>query len=405
MLYPSRSELPDHVPSGRVLDYDSFQVDAPDGDFAAAMVRLRDSGVPDLFWTQRNGGHWVATDAAFIRQILEDAETFSSKAMRVPKEANPTPPIIPLMIDPPDHAVYRRLISTSMTPSEVKKLALRAREICVGVIDQLEPRGECEFVADFAQKMPIAVFMGMLDLPDEDKPVIMAFVDRIVRPDAPETRMQGFADMGAYTMAKVRERKARPGSDLISKLARSGFGDRPLRDDELQGLMSVLMLAGLDTVASMLTFITRFLATSPHHRVQLRERPDLLTNAIEEFLRRMAMVNLTRELVRDTQLGGVLLKAGDLIVAPTALANFPQDGSNWLEVDFERPRHLHATFGAGAHYCMGSSLARAEIRVFLEEWLKRIPDFAIAEGAVLEVKAGAAVMMPRLPLVWKPRNS
>ncbi len=404
MLYPDRTDIPDHVPSGRVVDYDTFHVDAPDGDFAAAMVRLRESGVPDLFWTQRNGGHWVATKGDHVRRILEDAESFSSRAMRVPKQANPVPPIIPLMIDPPDHAHYRRLLSRAMTPGAVKRLTDRARTLSIGLIDDLEPRGACEFVADFAQQMPIAIFMGMLDLPARDRPVIMGIVDRIIRPDVPETRIQGFADLADYTMAKVRERRAGSGDDLVSDLARARIDGRALRDDELQGLMSVLLLAGLDTVASMLTFITRFLAHSPGHRHELRTRPAIMTQAIEEFLRRMAMVNLTREVTRDVVLGEVLLKQGDLIVAPTALCNFPENGDDWLAVDFGRPRIQHATFGAGAHYCMGSSLARAEIRIFLEEWLARIPDFAIAEGAKLEVRVGAAAMMPTLPLVWMPQR-
>lgn len=402
MLYPSRTDIPDHVPPDLIVDYDTFSVDAPDGDFAAAMVRLRDSGVPELFWTPRNGGHWVATKGAHVRQILEDAATFSSRAMRVPKQANPAVPIIPLMIDPPDHAHYRRLLSRAMTPGAVKLLADRARALSIGLIEELQPKGQCEFVADFAQQMPIAIFMGMLDLPARDRPVIMAIVDRIIRPDVPETRHRGFADLAGYTMAKVCERRAAPADDLVSDLARASFDGRPLRDDELQGLMAVLMLAGLDTVASMLTFITRHLALHPERRAELRARPGIMTAAIEEFLRRMAMVNLTRELACDTALGGVALRQGDLIVAPTALGNFPEDGGDWLAVDFDRPRMVHATFGAGAHYCMGSSLARAEIRIFLEEWLKRIPDFAIAEGASLEVKVGATAMMPSLPLVWTP---
>ena len=404
MLYPSRLDVPVHVPTQLIADYDTFTVDAPDGDFAAAMVRLRVSGVPELFWTQRNGGHWVATDGEHIRRILEDADTFSSRAMRVPKQANPAVPIIPLMIDPPDHAHYRRLLSRAMTPGAVKLLADNARTLSIGLIEELEPRGTCEFVADFAQQMPIAVFMSMLDLPAQDRPVIMAIVDRIIRPDVPETRIQGFADLADYTMAKVRERRAAPGRDLISDLSAATINGRPLRSDELQGLMSVLMLAGLDTVASMLTFITRFLALNPGHRADLRNRPGIMIQAIEEFLRRMAMVNLTREVARDTMLGEVQLKQGDLIVVPTALCNFPEDGGDWLAVNFDRPRIVHATFGAGAHYCMGSSLARAEIRIFLEEWLTRIPDFAIAAGASLEVKVGAAAMMPSLPLVWTPRS-
>lgn len=405
-LYPTREDVPPHVAASRVMDYDVFRSAAPDGDFAASMVRLRDSGVPDLFWTKRNGGHWVATDEAIIRQILEDSPRFSNRAMRVPKEANPAPPMIPLMIDAPAHGLYRRLILPALTPAKVRLLEARARDLSIGLIEEIAPRGHCEFVADFAHHMPIAIFMGLLDLPIADRPVIMAIADRIVRPDVPATRMRGFAELADYTMAKVAERRAAPGDDLISRLVTAEVAGEPISDVELQGLTATLMLAGLDTVAAMLTFIVRFLALNPGHRRQLEVGdPKVLTEAIEEFLRRMAMVNLTREVAEDVELAGVLLREGDLIVAPTALCNFPQDGGDWLAVDFARPRHQHATFGAGAHYCPGSMLARTEIRIFLEEWLPRIPDFAIAEGADLDVKVGAAVSIPSLPLVWEPRRA
>jgi cytochrome P450 len=401
MLYPSRQDLSDHIPPDRVVDYDVFDVDAPDGDFAAAMVRLRDSGVPALFWTQRNGGHWVATEGDLVRTVIEDAQRFSSAAMRVPKEANPVPPIIPLMIDPPMHGQYRQLIAPALAPARVRDLEDRARALSVELIESLAPRGECEFVAEFAQHMPVAIFMGMLELPAQDRGPIMAIVDRIVRPDVPGTRIRGFDELAEYTMGKVRERRAAPGADLVSRLTAAEIGGRPLEPSELQGLMSVLMLAGLDTVASMLTFIARFLAGSPGHRRRLLAEPSIRTEAIEEFLRRMAMVNLTRQARADTMLDGVTVRQGDLVVAPLAFVNFPRDGQDWLSVDFDRPRLQHATFGGGAHYCPGSMLARTEIRIFLEEWLPRIPDFAIAEGARLQVRAGAAMMIPRLPLVWK----
>ncbi|MBV1687803.1 cytochrome P450 [Novosphingobium sp. G106] len=402
MLYPSRKILPDHVPPELVVDYDTFSVDAPDGDFAAAMVRLRDSGVPALFWTQRNGGHWVATGSSQVRQILEDAANFSSRAMRVPKSANPVPPIIPLMLDPPEHHKYRRLIGPAMTPKKVQQLEDRARILSVDLIETIAPLGRCEFICDFAQQMPIAIFMGMLDLPAGDRDHIMAVVDRIIRPDVPETRMRGFEELADYTMAKVRERRASPGEDLVSQLALAQIDGELLDDAALQGLMSVLLLAGLDTVAGMLGFIVRFLATSPAHRRQLREEPALISSAIEEFLRRMAMVNLTREVERDVVLDGVLLKRGDLVVVSTPLGNFPQDGQDWLAVDFHRPRIAHTTFGAGPHFCLGAMLARAEIRIFLEEWLSRIPDFEIPESAELKVQVGAAAMIPQLPLIWSP---
>jgi cytochrome P450 len=401
MLYPSRVDLPTHVPADRIVDCDVFAVDAPDGDFAGAMVRLRGAMPARLVWTQRNGGHWLALDGEQIRQILEQPELFSSRAMRVPKAANPVPPMMPLMVDPPDHTIYRRLIAPAMTPAEVRRLEHRARELSIQLIEGFAPRGRCEFVGEFAQQMPIAVFMGMLDLPASDRPLIMGVVDRIIRPDVPETRMRGFAELGDYMLGKIAERRAGPGDDLLSTLAQAEVNGVRLSVAELQGVTTVLMLAGLDTVAGMLTFIARFLADNPPHRADLRARPDITTRAIEEFLRRMAMANLTREVLADTELDGVTLRAGDLIVLPTALCNFPEgDDTDWLAVDFDRPRQQHATFGAGPHFCLGSMLARAEVRIFLEEWLARIPDFAIEPGAEIEVKVGAAAAIPFLPLVW-----
>lgn len=394
------------MPVDRIVDYDVFAVDAPDGDFAGAMVRLRDSMVPRLFWTPRNGGHWLALDGVQIRHMLEEPALFSSRAMRVPKSANPDPPMMPLMIDPPDHTVYRRLIAPAMTPAEVRRLEQRARDLSISLIEEFAPRGHCEFVSEFAQQMPIAVFMGMVDLPAADRPLIMAIVHRIIRPDVPETRMRGFAELGDYMLGKIGERRATPGDDLLSALAQAEVNGAPLSNAELQGVTTVLMLAGLDTVAGILTFIVRFLADNPGHRAALRASPAITARAIEEFLRRMAMVNLTREVMADTALDGVTMRAGDLIILPTALCNFPEgDGDDWLAVDFDRPRQQHATFGVGPHFCLGSMLARAEIRIFLEEWLPRIPDFSIANGAKLEVKVGAAAAIPFLPLVWTPHTA
>lgn len=400
MLFPRRTDRPAHVPPGRVFDHDVFVVDGPDGDFAAAMFRLRAGGVPDLFWTPANRGHWVATSPALIERVLSEPARFSSRAMRVPKESNPVPPIIPLMLDPPQHLRYRILLLGAMTPVAVKRMMPDVRALSVALIAALRPRGGCEFVRDFAQQMPIAIFLSMLELPLSDREEIMAIVDRIVRPDMPETRMRGFDDLGRYTMARVAERRGRGGRDLVSQLTRAEIDGRPLDEGELQGLMSVLMLAGLDTVAGMLSFIAAFLARHPAHRRRLRKEPALVPAAIEEFLRRMAMVNLTREVVADTELGGVALAAGDLVVAPTPLANLSDDRTDPLAVDLDAKRPRHATFGLGPHACMGATLARAEIAIFLEEWLRLIPDFAIAPDARLEVRVGAAAMIPELPLVW-----
>jgi cytochrome P450 len=401
MLFPRRDDIPAHVDPALMLDYDIFAIDSPDGDFAGAMFRLRENGAPPLFWTPANHGPWVATDPAHIEVILSQPRRFSSRVMRVPKESNPSPPMVPLMVDPPLHLKYRILLMGAMNPAAIRRMLPDVRALSIDLIEALVPRGGCEFVEDFAQQMPIAVFLSMLDLPLSDRPEVMAIVARITRPDTPETRMQGFDDLARYMMTTVAERRANPGTDVISGLVRAEVDGRPLDEATLQGMMTVLMLAGLDTVAGMLSFIAAFLARNPGHRRRLIEQPALIPAAIEEFLRRMAMVNLTREVVEDTNLGGVVLKGGELIVAPTALANLAEERySNPLDLDFDRPRPRHATFGLGPHVCIGAALARAEIAIFLEEWLTRLPDFAIAPGATLAVRVGAAAMIPALPLIW-----
>lgn len=403
MLFPRCEDRPAHVAAERVFDHDMFVVDAPDGDFAGAMARLRDQAPPDLFWTPANKGHWVATGARLIETMLTEPTRFSSAAMRVPKDSNPTPPIIPLMLDPPQHLKYRILLMGAMSPAAVKRMAPGVRALCVDLIDALKPKGGCEFVRDFAQHMPIAIFMAMLDLPLDERPQLLAIVDRITRPDRPETRMQGFRDLAAYSMTKVEARRAAPGDDLISHLLKARVDGELLDDEALEGLMTVLLLAGLDTVAGMLSFITAFLARNADHRHRLAAEPAMIPTAIEEFLRRMAMVNLTREVVADTELAGVALKAGELVVVPLPLANLVEERfADPLAVDFDRGRPRHATFGLGPHVCMGAMLARTEIAIFLEEWLARIPDFAIAPDAALEVRVGVAAMIPSLPLTWNP---
>jgi cytochrome P450 len=401
VLFPRREELPDHVDPSLRFDFDVYSVDAADGDFSAAMVRLRRSGAPPLFWTPANRGHWVATDPALIETILSEPERFSSRVVRVPRESNPNPPMTPLMVDPPLHMQHRLLLMGAMSPAAIRRMTPGVRALCIEIIEGLAPKGGCEFVADFAQHMPIAVFLSMVGLPLSERHYLLELVARITRPDTPATRMEGFAELARYMMARVEERRAKPDDDVISDLVRAQVDGAPLDEATLQGMMTVLILAGLDTVASMLTFIALFLARNPGHRQRLIDEPGLIPNAVEEFLRRMAMVNLTREATADTLLGGVALKAGDLIVAPTALASASEERhADPLKVDFDRARPRHTTFGAGPHVCMGAMLARTELAIFLEEWLKRIPDFAVAPGAALEVRVGAAAMIPALPLVW-----
>lgn len=168
-------------------------------------------------------------------------------------------------------------------------------------------------------------------------------------------------------------------------------------------MILLLLLGGLDTVASTLGFYAQFLATHPEHRRKLVEDPDLIPNANEELLRRYAIAILAREVTQDLEMGGVKIRKGDMVLAPT-----PMDGldehkfADPLTVDFDRVKPgANSTFGGGVHRCVGSMLARTELRVFLEEWLKRIPDFAIKPGTNPQVSARSVATITSLELVWE----
>jgi cytochrome P450 len=400
VAYAVREDLPDNVPEALVRRFDIFTTGALDGDYQRDLETLRET-MPPLFWTPCNGGHWVALNACDVDVILNDPTRFSNRNLRVPKWANANPPLKPLQLDPPDHTKYRALLMPAMSPKAVAALAVGARRLAIELIDGFRSRGSCEFVSDFAEHLPIAIFMAMVDLPVADRERLLGVARGVVRPDTPEHRMASLVELREYGMAKLRERRETPGTDLISDLGRATIDGRLLDDDELGGMLTLLLLAGLDTVASMLSYFALFLARHPEHRRQLIAKPALIPNAVEELLRRYGISVIGREVAADIDFAGVRLKEGDMMVTSVSLGNLdPALMPDPLEVDFTRKSPRHVTFGGGPHRCMGSMLARAELRIFLEEWLPRIPDFEVDPQAQLETTVGAVATIQRLPLVW-----
>jgi hypothetical protein len=187
---------------------------------------------------------------------------------------------------------------------------------------------------------------------------------------------------------------------LISRVVKAEVNGRPVRQDEVLGMTTLLFFGGLDTVASMLSFVARFLARNASHRRQLIDDPKLIPGAIEEFLRRHGLSNTVRILNEDAELGGVQLKKDDIIMVPISLHGMDERRfPDALSLDFKR-KPVHATFGNGPHRCPGSNLARTEVRVFLEEWLKRIPEFEITPGEQSRTATGAVNTVTYLPLSW-----
>ncbi len=397
------AEVPAHVPATLVFDFDIYNPPGSKEDYQLSLKRLHDSGCPEIFWTPRNGGHWVATRGEDIYAIFADYAHFSNRMLTVPKSRLGPIPLFPIFADPPQHTMYRALINPTFSPKGVAALEGKARELAIRLVEELEPKGQCEFVTDFAQHLPIEIFMSIVDVPATDRKQLLQWADGMVRPEQHEDVHKTIGQIFAYSAARIAERRAHPGDDLISKLTRAEVEGRPLTENEIVGMVSLILIGGMDTVVSAMSFAAHFLARSPRHRQQLIEKPELIPKAVDELLRRFPIVNQGRYVLQDFVYKGIQLKEGDMIVLPTTLHGLDERKfPNPLEVDFNRPTPIHSTFGNGPHRCPGSNLGRTEIKVFLQEWLARIPDFEVQPGAKVGMSSGVNGTIYELPLRWQP---
>ena len=393
--------IPAHVPQALVRDIDIYAPAGGEEDYHLAMKRIQDS-VPDIFWSPYQGGHWVSVRAEDLyNEFFAKYEIYSSSIMSLPKEEALPYKLLPIESDPPAHTAYRALIAPWFTPKAIGDLEGKARELTISLVEGFRPKGGCEFITEFSQHLPIAIFMSLVDLPWQDRSLLMGLAERQVYQKSHADRLDSLAQIRRYLQDKLAERRARPRSDMLSKIATASVGGQPLTEDEQAGMATLVLIGGLDTVASMLGFIAAFLARHPAHRHQLVEEPALIPGAVEELIRRHGVAQPSRILLRDHEYKGVKFKAGDQIVLSTMMSGLDErQFPDPLTVDFKRKVPAHAIFGNGPHRCPGSFLARTEIKVYLQEWLKRIPDFSIEPGKRPIVRTGVNGSFCFLPLVW-----
>ena len=395
---------PDHVPDALVYDFDMYDVPGSDEDIQLA-YRAVQQAAPDIFWTPRNGGHWVATRAEDIEAMQRDHEHFSHRKIVLPRMPEGTPRQIPLELDPPEHGAYRRPLMQALLPKVVNTLESKVRDVTVSLIEGLRDKGGCEFIADFAKVLPIVVFLDMVDLPREDRAYLLPIAEDSVRGRTAEIRGAAHRKVGEYLAQTVIARRENPGQDLISKLVSAPVDGHEMPLDDAISFATLVLFGGLDTVAGMLGFVARFLAMNPDHRRELASRLNdepFMRNALEELLRRHGIANTARYIARDLDYKGVPFKAGDMILPPNLLVGMDERKiKDPTTVDFSRPFPIrHATFGNGPHTCPGAVLARRELRIFLEEWLTRIPEFEIAPGTTPVLATGMVNGVLELQLAW-----
>jgi cytochrome P450 len=340
------------------------------------------------------GGYSVTVSRyADVLWALKHPEVFSSDGV---VEVGNEFPMIPLSVDPPDHAKYRRLLDPQFSPKRMADLEPEARALVNEIIDEFIARGECDFHEEFATPLPSTIFLALMGLPHEDLPQFLRWRDDTIRPQGEDMetieskRMAAGRAIDEYFEAKIDEKRSNPDDRLLSTIVHGQVEGRPLTRAELLGMTHLLLLGGLDTVTATLDCMIVYLAQHPERRQALLADGALVPGAVEELLRHQTPVMMVpRKIVQDFEMGGVQLKAGDgatlLIGAANADREEFEDAS---DVRFDRETNRHLAFGGGAHRCLGSHLARLELTVALEEFHRRVTDYELTPGTPISFSPG-----------------
>jgi cytochrome P450 len=389
--------LPAHVPTELIVDVDIY--DMPNADVDAQLAWRVFQGKGPLVYSLQNGGHWVATSGKDIFRFLRATEIFSSDQIVIP---DPGPGrLLPAQCDPPDHGRYRANIQGFFSPKSVELLDADVRSLTVALIEEFRCKGECEFVSQFGLQLPLTIFLRIMGLPITDRERLRKYVEDFAASPDLDQKLEARSGIQAYLKTWIAKRTIDPGSDAISRVIQSEIDGRAYTEEEVLSTLSLLLHAGLDTVAMMLSFIALHLARNAKDRDFIRGNPEKMQRIVQELLRRYTGSNVARILAVDHVHEGVMMKKGDRILLSPTFFNMDQETLvNPDEIDFTRDVR-HVTFGAGPHSCVGAILARREVTIFLEEWLARIPDFEVDPDRPLIMSASQQNSITELWLKWK----
>jgi cytochrome P450 len=405
---PERVEVPAHVPANLVHWVDHHNDEVAKADPTGFMDELREKY--RVFYSPAYEGFWAVTRWQDQRELLQRPEDFSSFPVGLP--AGPGYggiKMVPIALDPPEHRKYRALINPVFGPGRIGQLEDKIREVARELIDELlAETGSFDFIERYAEQLPTRIFVDMLGLPFAEHKKFLRWVNDILHStqvgEGLVRKQQAGAEVNAYLTELISERVAQRDAgeekdDIVTLLIDSEVDGERLTEEEVLQMTFLLFLAGLDTVTSAHGFMFEFLANNPDHRRQLIDDPELIPNAIEELLRFKAFANSVRTVTHDLEFAGVQMKAGDRVWIHTGSGSRdPREFDDPLTVDFHRTPNRHLAFLAGAHRCAGSNLARLELKVTIEEWHKRIPDYAQTEGETVTYHCGGVAGLQRLPL-------
>ena len=354
---------------------------------------LKAAGCP-IAHTERYGGVWLPLTHDLVKEIAYDPTRFSSLTPVVqqlkPSQAlledpdalgAPIGPVPPISSDPPFHADARRLLLPAFSPKVIDPLRKEVEEICNKLIDDMGDVDAIDAAVQYTQHIPVLVVAQMVGLPLSDADRFRGWVDMVlggIGAERSEERLAQFMAMDEYLTKHIEEHIENPQDDLTTYLLNAEIFGEKLSPRHVFGTILLLIIAGIDTTWSGIGSSLWHLASNPVDRRRLVENPDKIPTAVEEFLRAYAPVTMARMVTDDMEFHGVQMKKEDRVLLPFPAANRDEKQfANPAVVDIEREENRHAAFGLGIHRCIGSNLARLEMNVAIEVFLKRFPDFEL----------------------------
>jgi cytochrome P450 len=349
-------------------------------------AELREGGCP-IAHTDRYDGTWLPVTHADVTAIAYDTDNFTSRGVVVstlrPPEPSPIGGAPPITSDPPFHHEARRLLLPAFSPKRIDPWAADVRELCRGLLADMGDADVVDAAKQYAQHIPVNVIARMLGFPLADADLFRSFVHDAIEGvnDAPEKRQADSDRLDAYIDMQIADHVGRDDADdLTSYLMNVELFGEKLAHSHVRGTIILLLIAGIDTTWSAIGAALWHLARTPEDRQRLRADPELMATAIEEYLRVYAPVTMARLVAKDVEFNGCPMKVDDWVLLPFPAANLdPEAFERADEVLIDREINRHSAFGLGIHRCIGSNLARLELRVAVEEFLNRFPDFELAD--------------------------
>ena len=399
------STVPAHVPPELVYDFDIWKMPAEFSTPIDYFKTIQTRSAPPIFYTPRNGGHWVLHKYHDTLEGYRDTDLFTNFPNGIPARQGAPERLIPVEIDPPEHQKYRSVLFPAFSPAAVRRLERMVRGLVIELIEGFRMQGRCDFAQDLSFKLPTTIFVNLLGMPLEQLPQILKMEHEFLRGTSEQAREQGANAIFGYIVEFIRRQEAAgPGDGLVASMlnARDAEG-RPWSKKEIYNATFLLYVAGLDTVANMMTYIWHHLATEAATRHQVAAEYSRVAEFVDELMRIGVPAVNARRVRHDGVFRGISMKKGDAVLCVPTLANRdPEFFPNPDQVDLQRSNaRQHVGFGAGVHRCLGQHLARFEILVAIEEWFRRIPEFTLAPRAELEPYCGNINGLGSLPLVWQ----